>query len=117
MNDCPFCHEETQTVQGLCAKCGAHKELARDGVTLKDGTVIKISSTGSNCHKEKPKPFYIGYLCEECPNVSGKPPMLFGYETEGEERFGCHHKVKKVRVFESDEGRRFEPAQEGDPEW
>jgi hypothetical protein len=84
-----------------------------------------ISSTGSGRNKVKNEIEYdggeeydfIGWLCTECRNVSGKPPMLFGYKEEGRERFNCHHVLKKVRVHTLKDGDKvFEPAHDGDPD-
>lgn len=63
---------------------------------------------------EKGGAYFIGWLCEECLNISGKPPLVFGDKDEGRELFGCTHEQKKVRVY--DDGSRYEIAQDGDPD-
>ena len=76
---CVFCHCMTHTVEcGFCGKCGAEKELAKDGVALKDGTrwydyqnfFNRFGSKENEIEYDGGAEYdFIGWLCDECRNV------------------------------------------------
>ena len=42
------------------------------------------------------------YRCDECINGAGEKGVVYGYVSEAREDFGCKHKLRKQRQFETE---------------